>query len=78
VLTAALLASCTTSPKLNAGTDRIATATRQIVGTSLIGAKGATQNDQDKIDDSVAGLCGAGSYKANECATHERLTASSN
>lgn len=76
VLTAALSASCTTSPKLSAGTERLASTTRQIVGTSLIGVKGATPKDQDGVDDAVAGLCGAGSYKPNECATHERLTGS--
>ncbi|WP_336622298.1 hypothetical protein [Rhizobium sp. S152] len=44
--------------------------TRSIVGTSLIGAKGATSKDQDAIDDTAAGLCAAGVWTSSECAAH--------
>jgi len=47
--------------------------TRGIVGTSLIGAVGKTDADQDKIDDTVAGLCGAGVYTKMECLAHRKL-----
>ncbi|WP_428832904.1 hypothetical protein [Pseudaminobacter soli (ex Li et al. 2025)] len=45
---------------------------RKVVGTSLIGAKGATPADQLKIDETAAGLCGAGVWSASECARHGR------
>lgn len=50
----------------------MAAGARAIVGTSLLGARGATVKDQDSIDDAVAGLCGAGSYTRAECARHDR------
>ena len=66
-----VIAACnTTSPALRAAKPQLSQTARQIVGTELIGAKGATDRDQDKIDDAVAGLCGAGSYTANECERH--------
>lgn len=50
----------------------MAAGARAIVGTSLIGARGASPKDQDAVDDAVAGLCGAGSYTRAECARHDR------
>lgn len=47
-----------------------AEALRRIVGTDLIGARGATPADQRKIDNSVVGLCGGGVYVPAECARH--------
>lgn len=47
---------------------------REIAGTSLIGAKGKTLEDQEAIDDTVAGMCGAGSYTKAECARHGKET----
>ncbi|WP_412549867.1 hypothetical protein [Sinorhizobium meliloti] len=38
---------------------------------SLIGARGATAFDQDKIDETVAGLCGARAWTQSECARHD-------
>lgn len=52
----------------------MASGARAIVGTSLIGVRGATGKDQDGIDDAVAGLCGAGSYTRAECARHDKET----
>ncbi|RVJ38532.1 hypothetical protein CN180_22165 [Sinorhizobium medicae] len=43
-----------------------ATALRSIVGTDLIGARGATPADQRKIDQTVVGICAA----KGECARH--------
>jgi hypothetical protein len=60
VLLAALLAGCSTSQPATAGKADIRSSLRPIVGTTLIGAKGATPADQGKIDDTAAGLCGAG------------------
>lgn len=51
----------------------MAAGARAIVGTSLIGTRGATPRDQENIDDSVAGMCGAGSYTQAECARHLEL-----
>lgn len=49
---------------------------RAIVGTSLIGAKGATPHDQEAIDDTVAGVCGgAGVWTQGECLAHDQKTA---
>jgi hypothetical protein len=45
---------------------------RRVVGTSLIGAKGATVADQFKINETAAGLCGAGVWTPTECARHGR------
>jgi hypothetical protein len=45
------------------------------VGTSLIGARGETPVDQEAIDDTVAGVCGAGVWTAGECLAHDQKTA---
>lgn len=45
---------------------------RPVVGTSLIGARGASRNDQAKIDETAAGLCGAAVWTPSECALHGR------
>ena len=70
VLLAALLAGCSTSRPATADKADIGKAVRNVVGTSLIGAKGATPADQDKIDDTVAGVCGARAWVPSECARH--------
>lgn len=61
---------CTTSKPVPATSDGL----RSVVGTSLIGAKGATSRDQGKIDETVAGLCGASIWTPSECARHGRET----
>ncbi|MCQ1766115.1 hypothetical protein NOJ28_11270 [Neorhizobium galegae] len=45
---------------------------RAIAGTSLIGARGATPDDQEAIDDTVAGVCGAGVWTQEECLAHDQ------
>ncbi|RVH04796.1 hypothetical protein CN216_32585 [Sinorhizobium meliloti] len=52
-------AGCTSTQQVSASKDRLNQAARAVVGTPLIGAQGATAADQDKIDETVAGLCGA-------------------
>ncbi|MDX0698125.1 hypothetical protein [Sinorhizobium medicae] len=47
-----------------------ATALRGIVGTDLIGARGATPADQRKIDRTVVGICAAAVWTKGECARH--------
>jgi len=47
---------------------------RAVVGTSLVGARGATPQDQIKIDETAAGLCGAGVWSKTDCARHGRET----
>lgn len=43
---------------------------RQVVGTDLIGARGATPADQRKIDRAVVGVCAASVWTKVECARH--------
>ncbi|RVL08043.1 hypothetical protein CN151_03735 [Sinorhizobium meliloti] len=43
---------------------------RRVVGTDLIGARGATPADQRKIDRTVVGICGAAVWARAECAKH--------
>lgn len=64
-------AACTSTQQVSASKQRLNQAARSIVGTSLIGAKGATAADQDKIDDTVAGLCGAKAWTQSECERHD-------
>lgn len=49
-------------------------AVRRIAGTDLIGARGATPEDQRKIDRTIVGLCAPGIYTREECARHGTLT----
>nr|WP_181257399.1 hypothetical protein [Mesorhizobium soli] len=65
---AMMLVACSTSQPVPVTADGL----RKVVGTSLIGAKGATPADQLKIDETAAGLCGAGVWSASECARHGR------
>lgn len=62
------LAGCTTSKPAPVTVEGL----RPVVGTSLIGAKGATPADQGKIDETAAGLCGANVWTRSECARHGR------
>ncbi len=43
---------------------------RRVVGTDLIGARGATPADQRKIDRTVVGICAAAVWTKAECARH--------
>lgn len=74
VVTAAIAAGCTTSKPGNAAKADLAKGTRAIIGTELIGTRGATPRDQDNIDDTVAGACAVGVYGPEECERHNALT----
>ncbi|WP_025030382.1 hypothetical protein [Nitratireductor aquibiodomus] len=63
-------AGCSTTKPAPATSDGL----RRVVGTSLIGARGATAGDQRRIDETVAGLCGASVWSPSECARHGRET----
>jgi hypothetical protein len=69
-LTAAILtvasmgAACGTSATANVA------GLRRVVGTDLIGARGATPADQRKIDRTVVGICAAAVWTEGECARH--------
>ena len=57
-------AACTTSaPTSVAGL-------RRVVGTDLIGTRGATPTDQRKIDRTIVGICAADVWTREECARH--------
>ncbi|TWH28918.1 MULTISPECIES: hypothetical protein [unclassified Aminobacter] len=71
VASALSVTGCTPSQQVAASSERLTRTTRSIVGTSLIGARGATAADQDKIDDTIAGLCGARAWTQSECARHQ-------
>ncbi|MDW9598176.1 hypothetical protein GOB46_08860 [Sinorhizobium meliloti] len=43
---------------------------RRVVGTDLVGARGATPADQRKIDRTVVGICAAAVWTKAECARH--------
>lgn len=64
------VAGCSTSQAVTAKKPTLNKSARAIVGTTLVGAKGATPQDQDKIDDTAAGLCGAGVWTQSECLKH--------
>lgn len=63
-LSLALLGGCTTLAPETVLT------LREVVGTSLAGAKGATSEDQVKIDTTVARLCGGGVWNKKTCSSH--------
>lgn len=67
---ALILAACGTSNAVNVSTEQQIDTTRNIVGNELVGAKGKTPVDQDKIDSTAAGLCGAKVWTQSECARH--------
>ncbi|WP_373413721.1 hypothetical protein [Ensifer aridi] len=71
VASALSAAGCISTQQVNASKDRLNQAARAVVGTSLIGARGATPADQDKIDETVAGLCGSRTFTKAECAAHD-------
>ena len=64
------LAGCTTSQGVSVSADQQIETTRNIVGNELVGAKGATPADQDAIDSTAAGLCGAKVWTPAECQKH--------
>lgn len=43
---------------------------RRVVGTDLIGTRGATPADQRKIDRTVVGICAAAVWTQAECERH--------
>ena len=63
-------AGCSTTGTVGAKAE-IRETVRGVVGTDLIGARGATARDQNKIDATAAGLCGAGVWTRSECARHD-------
>jgi hypothetical protein len=72
--TALTVAGCTTSKQGSAGKEDFVKTTRAVVGTSLIGARGETPRDQDKIDDTVAGICAVRAFTPAECERHSKET----
>ena len=74
VASAVIVTGCTTSQQVSASKDRLNSSTRAVVGTALIGTKGATDKDQDNIDDTAARLCGARVWLPSECQRHGAAT----
>lgn len=71
VVFALSVAACGGSQTTSAQRDDLKGSARLIVGTSLVGARGASPRDQDAIDETAAGLCGAGVWTRSECARHD-------
>ncbi|WP_173513103.1 hypothetical protein [Sinorhizobium psoraleae] len=46
------------------------TGLRRVIGTDLLGARGATPADQRRIDRTVVGLCAAALWTSAECGRH--------
>ena len=69
---AVLLAGCSQTSAVSASRDKQIATARAIIGTSLVGVRGATQADQDGISNTVAGLCGARVWTASECLKHDQ------
>lgn len=67
-----MLAGALTPALAGCGTSRPASADalRRIVGTDLIGARGATAEDQRRIDRTVVGICAGGVWTRQECGRH--------
>ncbi len=61
---AAMLAGCGTSAPADVA------GLRRVVGVDLIGARGATDGDQRRIDRTIVRLCAGGVYARAECARH--------
>ncbi|MCK8780578.1 hypothetical protein M0654_11330 [Rhizobium sp. NTR19] len=67
------VAACTSTKQASVAKGQLQSTARSIAGTSLIGARGATERDQDKIDDTVAGLCASKAWTKEECAAHDAV-----
>ena len=67
---AGILAGCSTTSGVSASRDVQVQSIRNAVGTDLIGTEGKTPQDQNNIDNTIAGLCGSGAYRPSECAQH--------
>ena len=67
-------AACTSTQQVSASKDQLSRTARAIIGTSLIGVRGATPADQEGIDDTVAGVCGSRVWTAAECLAHDQKT----
>jgi len=74
VACAASVAACTSTQRVSASKETLSSTARSIVGTSLIGARGKTPKDQDAIDDTVAGVCGAHVWTVKECRAHDEIS----
>lgn len=67
---ASATAGCMTTAPVVAGPSELRETVRRVVGTDLIGARGATGRDQGRIDATVAGLCAAEVWTRTECRKH--------
>lgn len=66
-----MLAGCGHTQEVAASEDELIETARDIVGTSLVGTKGKTPEDQLNIELTVSGLCSTGVWQKSECLEHE-------
>nr|DAE48873.1 MAG TPA: hypothetical protein [Caudoviricetes sp.] len=45
---------------------------RNVLGTDLLGARGATETDQRKIDHTIVRGCAGGVWSKDQCAIHDK------
>ena len=67
MMLAVTLAGCSTTAPLSVA------GLRRVVGTDLIGARGATDVDQRKIDHTVVRLCAGGVWTPDTCRRHNEV-----
>ncbi|WP_236731831.1 hypothetical protein [Agrobacterium radiobacter] len=71
IVTAAALSIVSTGAACGTTAPASAPDLRRVVGTDLIGARGATPQDQRKINLTVVGICAVdGIWTRGECARH--------
>lgn len=70
MMLATLMISALTAAGCGTSAPADATGLRRVVGTDLVGARGATLADQRKIDRTVVGLCAGGVWNKDECQRH--------
>ncbi|MCJ8030000.1 hypothetical protein KYK30_31710 [Shinella yambaruensis] len=67
---AALMTGALTAAGCGTSAPADVTGLRRVVGTDLVGARGATAGDQRKIDRTVVALCAAGVWSRPDCEQH--------
>ncbi|CAN7515343.1 MULTISPECIES: hypothetical protein [Brucella/Ochrobactrum group] len=65
MISASMLAGCGHSGPANVS------GVRSVLGTDLLGARGATDADQRKIDRTIVRGCAGGVWSKDECAKHD-------
>lgn len=68
-------AGCQAPGNVSAAKPKIERSAGAIIGTRLVGARGLTPVDQDKIDDTVTRICAARVWSQSDCLRHDEESA---